>query len=240
MRSIPPLCILAQALLLSCGEAGPPPAEPSASALPLDSAPLAVGVTRLISDGDTLRLAVLAPEDARQRLVRTVSGDTPDSTTAIVDAATKQPLESYRMAGAGDGDSVSARIEYGRGFEGQARLTLHTPQGSAEENLRTPSPSLDAGQLPLSLSALRFGEADSIHFNYVAPFEQRALAARLIVGRLETLRIGDAEARAWPVLLQVSGLEERYWFSEAPPHALLRLEELTRGRTWTRVGPPAP
>lgn len=240
MRSIPPLCLLALAALGSCGEPAPPPAEPAASALPLDSAPLAAGEIRLVSARDTLRLAVLAPERGRQRLVRAVSGGASDSTLAVVDAATKQPIESYRVAATGDGDSVSARVEYGQGFEGQARLTLSAPQGSAVENLRTPPPSLDAGQLPLALAALRFGETDSIHFNYVAPFEKQALAARLLVGPLETLRIEGSEARAWPVLLQVSGLEERYWFAEQPPHGLLRLEEITRGRTWTRVEPPVP
>lgn len=227
-------------LLGSCGEPEPPPAEPADSALPLDSAPLAAGEAVLASDGDTLRLAVSAPADARQRLVRAVTGEAPDSTLAVVDAATKQPIESYRVAVTGAGDSVSARVEYGRGFEGQARLTLRAAQGSTDENLRTPPPSLDAGQLPLTLTALRFGEADSVHFNYVAPFEKQALAALLLVGSLETIRIGDGEARAWPVLLQVSGLEERYWFAEAPPHALLRIEEITRGRTWTRIAPPVP
>ena len=240
MRPIPPLCLLALALLGSCGEPESPPAEPAATALPFDSAPLPAGESLLVSDGDTLRLAALAPADSRQRLVRAVTGDAPDSTTVLVDAATKQPIESYRVAATGTGDSVSARVEYGRGFEGQARLTLSSAQGSAGENLRAPPPSLDAGQLPLTLAALRFDEADSVHFNYVAPFEKEALAALLLMGPVETIRIGAEEARARPVMLQVSGLEERYWFAEVPPHALLRLEEITRGRTWTRIAPSVP
>jgi hypothetical protein len=227
------------AFACACGEPAPPPVEPVGSALPFDSAPLPAGESRLVSDGDTLSLAVLAPEEGGQRLVRSVSGAA-DSTTVVVDAVSKRPIESYRVADAGAGDSVTARVEYGAGFEGQARLTLGASQGSAVENLRTPPPSLDAGQLPLTLTALRFGDADSLHFNYVAPFEKEALAARLLLGPLESLRIGEAERSAWPVLLQVSGLQERYWFAEQPPHELLRLEEITRGRTWTRVESAAP
>ena len=240
MRSIPPFPLLAVAIACACGEPAPPPAEPVGSALPLDSAPLPTGESRLVSDGDTLSLAVFAPEEGRQRLVRSVSGGALDTTAVVIDAGSKPPIESYRVAEAGEGDSVTARIEYGGGFEGQARLTLSASQGSAAENLRTPPPSLDAGQLPLTLTALRFGDADSVHFNYVAPFEKEALAALLLLGPLEPLRIGETERTAWPVLLQVSGLQERYWFAERPPHELLRLEEITRGRAWTRVEPPAP
>jgi hypothetical protein len=198
------------------------------------------GISRLASDGDTLSLAVLAPEGERQRIVRSVSGGAPDSTSVVVDVVTKRPIESDRVAVAGTGDSVTARIVYGEGFEGQARLTLGSSQGSSVENLRTPPPFLDAGQLPLTLTALRFGDTDSVHFNYVAPFEKQALAARLLLGPLESLRIGETERTAWPVLLQVSGLQERYWFAAEPPHELLRLEEITRGRTWTRVESSAP
>ncbi|HSD29745.1 MAG TPA: hypothetical protein VLL75_20750 [Vicinamibacteria bacterium] len=240
MRPIPPFPLLAVAIACACGEPAPPPAEPAGSALPLDSLPLPTGESRLVSEDDTLSLAVFDPEEGHQRLFRSVSGGVLDSMAVVVDVATKRPIESYRVAEAGEGDSVTARIEYGAGFEGQARLTLGGSQGSAVENLRTPPPSLDAGQLPLTLSALRFGDADSVHFNYVAPFEKEALAARLLLGPLEPLRIGDTVSAAWPVLLQVSGLQERYWFAERPPHELLRLEEITRGRTWTRVEPAAP
>lgn len=240
MRPIPPFPLLAVAIACACGEPAPPPAEPAGSALPLDTAPLRAGESRLVSDGDTLTLLVRAPEDGRQQLVRFVSGDAPDSTSVVIDPATKRPIDSHRVAQTGGGDSLTARIEYGQGFEGQARLTLGASRSSAVENLRTPPPFLDAGQLPLTLAALRFEDADSVHFNYVAPFEKEALAARLLLGPLERLRIGDSVSAAWPVLLQVSGLEERYWFTEQPPHELVRLEEITRGRTWTRVEPSAP
>jgi hypothetical protein len=198
-------------------------------------------VTELVSAaGDTLRLSASVPEDGRQRLVRTRSGAALDSTAAVIDAATKVPLESFRLATTEDGDTVTARVEYGRGFEGQARLTLATGQSIGVENLRIPQPALDAGQLPLILATLPFDRVDSLHFNYVAPFEKEALAARLLVGPLDTLRIAGAPVAARSVLLQVSGLEERYWFAELSPHALLRLEEITRDRTWTRAGLPPP
>jgi hypothetical protein len=163
-----------------------------------------------------------------------------DSTAVVVDVATKVPLESFRLAATAGGDTVTAQIEYGRGFEGQARLTLSTGDGTRVDNLRTPAPALDAGQIPLTLTALSFDRVDSLHFNYVAPFEKDALAARLLIGPSETLRIGGVPLTARPVLLQVSGLEERYWLAEQPPHAILRLEEITRGRTWTRAEAPQP
>lgn len=235
MRAIPPLCLAGLLTLLGgCGEPEVPAGEPAAS-LPFRADPLAAGEQRLVSGaGDTLRLVVLAPEDGRQRLVSSRSGGA-DSTSVLVDAATKQPSESYRRAVAGAGDTVSAQVEYGRGFEGQARLTTTAPAGRKSENLRAPPPSLDAGQLPLALAALPFGELDSLHFNYVAPFEKRALAALLVVGPVGTVRIGGESIAAWPVLLRVSGLEERAWFAATPPHALLRFEEPTRRRTWNRV-----
>jgi hypothetical protein len=242
MRAIPPFCLFVLlAMLGACGDSEPPSGEPTASTLSLDSLPLTPGETYLITGGgDTLRLAILAPEDGRQRLVRVQRGETADSAAVVIDAATKVPLESFRLAVGVDGDTVSARIEYDRGFEGQARLTLTVRQGTGVENLRTPPPFLDAAQLPLTLAALPFGRLDSLHFNYVAPFEKRALAAFLLVGALDTLRIAGASVAAWPVHLQVSGLEERYWFPDQPPHAIVRLEEITRGRTWTRAEPPTP
>ena len=235
MRSLPPL-VFALAVA-ACADSAPPPPDSSA-ALPLGSSPLAAGEWRFASERDTLRLVVRPPEDGRQRLLRIVSGTADDRTTVLVDATTKLPIESRRVATTADGDSVTAHVEYGRGFEGQARLTLTTAAGSAEENLRTPAPSLDAGQLPLVLAALPLAGADSVHFNYVAPFEKEALAARLLVGRPQDLRVGEAVVRATPIRLQVSGLEERYWFDERPPHTLLRIEETTRGRTWTALAPP--
>jgi hypothetical protein len=242
MRSIPPFCLLGLlGLVASCGE--PPPANDhfALASLPFASPPISSGETTLVSGaGDTLRLAALAPENGRQRLVRTQSGESKDSTAVVIDVATKVPLESFRLAATAGGDTVSAQIEYGRGFEGQARLTLSAGGDTRVENLRTPAPALDAGQIPLTLTALSFERMDSLHFNYVAPFEQDALAARLLIGPLDTLRIGGVPLAARTVLLQVSGLEERYWLAERPPHAILRLEEITRARTWTRATPLQP
>lgn len=245
MRAIPLFCRFGLLALLgplvSCGEPDPPPDEPGVASLPLASAPIATGETTLVSGaGDTLRLSALAPENGRQLLVRTQSGESRDSTAVVIDVATKAPLESFRLAATAGGDTVTALIEYGGGFEGQARLTLTSGGDTRGENLRTPPPALDAGQLPLTLTALSFDRVDSLHFNYVAPFEQDALAARLLVGPPETLRTGGVSLAARSVLLQVSGLEERYWLAERPPHAILRLEEITRARTWTRAEPPAP
>jgi hypothetical protein len=245
MRTIPPFCPLGllglTVLLVSCGDPEPAPDQPGVASLPFVSQPIPTGQTTLASGtGDTLRLSALAPENGRQRLVRTQSGESMDSTAVVVDVATKVPLESFRLAATAGGDTVTAQIEYGRGFEGQARLTLSTGDGTRVDNLRTPAPALDAGQIPLTLTALSFDRVDSLHFNYVAPFEKDALAARLLIGPSETLRIGGVPLTARPVLLQVSGLEERYWLAEQPPHAILRLEEITRGRTWTRAEAPQP
>jgi hypothetical protein len=228
---IPPLCMLGFAL--ACGRAEPPP-EADTAALPFDATPLPAGEQRLVSAaGDTLRVVTLPPEGGRQLLVTTRTGRS-DSTAVLIDATTKAPVESYRRASAGTSDTVTARVEYGRGFERQARLTLTAGQGRAAENLRTPPPSLDAGQLPLTFAAFP-EEPDTIHLNYVAPFEKRALAALVVIGPRETLRIGGASIAARPVRLQVSGLDERAWFAVDPPHDLLRFEERTRGRTWTRL-----
>jgi hypothetical protein len=245
MRTIPPFCLPVllglTGLLVSCGEPETAPDRPGVASLPVGSPPIRMGQTTLASGtGDTLRLSALAPENGRQRLIRTQSGESMDSTAVVVDVATKVPLESFRLAATAGGDTVTAQIEYGRGFEGQARLTLSTGDGTRVDNLRTPAPALDAGQIPLTLTALSFDRVDSLHFNYVAPFEKDALAARLLIGPSETLRIGGVPLTARPVLLQVSGLEERYWLAEQPPHAILRLEEITRGRTWTRAEAPQP
>jgi hypothetical protein len=245
MRAIPPFCLFGLIGLLGaltgCGDPDPTADGPAAPSLPFASAPIAAGETTLVSEaGDTLRLTAHAPEEGRQRLFRVQRGEATDSTAVVIDAATKVPLESFRLAISATGDTVSALLEYGRGFEGQARLTLSAGEGERVDNLRAPPPALDAGQLPLTLRALAFDRVDSLHFNYVAPFEEDALAARLLIGPSTTQRIGEAALPARPVLLQVSGLEERYWLDEQPPHAILRIEELTRGRTWTRIELPLP
>lgn len=245
MRTIPPFCLFGllglTGPLASCGEPESPADQPVVASLPFASPPISTGETMLVSgSGDTLRLSALAPENGRQRLVRTQSGESKDSTAVVIDVATKVPLESFRLAATAGGDTVTAQIEYGRGFEGQARLTLSVGDDTRVQNLRTPPPALDAGQIPLTLTALSFDRVDSLHFNYVAPFEQDALAARLLIGPSDTLRIGGVSLAARTVLLQVSGLEERYWLAEQPPHAILRLEEITRARAWTRAEPRQP
>lgn len=241
---LPPLALLLS-LPLACGEeeAGPRRAADEATAeiatVPFADRGIETGDFALVSArGDTIRFRVRRLENRPAvRLVRLRSRPAGiDSIAALVDAETKEPIASYHRVFTADGDSLVAQVAYGTGFEGQARLSLTTPRVTATDNLRTPDPVLDAAQIPLTLSALAFGEPDTISVNYVAPFERQSLAARLVLGGLDTLRLEDEEVPAWPVKLQVSGLEERYWFS-APPdrYRLLRLEETTRGAVWTRV-----
>jgi len=244
-----PLPLGAAALLVaSLGQAGcgrserptrgvdhaPPP-------LPFRSAALPAQVLFLTDgSGDTLRLVVEAPADDSQRLARyRPSATGVDSLTAQIDSAGKTPRHSFQRVHRADGQSVTAEVQYGRGFEGQARLVLAAPQGRQTTNLRTPPPFLDAAQLPLTFQALPFETPDSFDFNYVAPFEKRALAARIVVGHRESLRLPSGPRAAYPVRLQVSGLEERFWFDAAAPHSLLRIEERTRGVTWTASPPSA-
>lgn len=190
--------------------------------------------------GDTLRFSGAnvqgGPHVRLTRTRRTAAGL--DSVAALIDARTKEPIASYQRRHTEDGDTIVARISYGTGFEGQARLTLTTPRESGGENLRTPSPVLDAAQIPQTLSALDFSAPDTISFNYVAPFERGALAARVVIGRADTLRLDGADVAAFPVTIRVAGLEERAWFA-APPgrYQLLRYEESTRDVTWTRPIP---
>lgn len=246
---LPPLALLLS-LPLACGEqeSGPRRAVDGATAeiatVPFADRGIETGDFALVSAGDdTIRFRVRRLENRPVvRLVRLRSGPAgTDSIAALVDAKTKEPIASYHRVFTADGDSLVARIVYGTGFEGQARLSLTTPRVSATENLRTPHPLLDAAQIPQTLSALAFGEPDTISVNYVAPFERGSLAARLVLGGLDTLRLEGEELPAWPVKLQVRGLEERYWFSATPDrYRLLRLEETTRGAVWTRVDATAP
>jgi hypothetical protein len=129
---------------------------------------------------------------------------------------------------------LTAEVNYGRGFDGQARLTIVTPTGRRETNVRTPPPTIDQAQLPLILTALDFEAGGVVSFNFVLAFEQRAIPARLEIGALASITHGGARVRAYPVHLRVSWLEERYWFAADPPHDLLRIEELTRNITWSR------
>ena len=201
--------------------------------LPLAQGPLAPDTLFLVSGaGDTLRFRISrAEEGTRLARYRRVAGGV-DSLVALVDAETKTPVSSFQHRHLPSGP-VTAEILYGRGFDGQARLVMASEQGRREDNVRTPPPVLDTAQIPLTLRALRFAEADSLSFNYVAPFERRALAARLVVSA-DTLETGRGRLPAWRLQLLVSGLEERYWLEAEPPHRLLRIEELTRNVTWDR------
>lgn len=253
MRGFPLLPALAAVAALAAGCGGdadlPEPAAGEAgeeiTTIPFADRGVSSDTFVLVSDaGDTLRFTGGFVEDAPYvRLVRTLS--TPsgvDSVAALIDVRTKEPIASYQRRHTEGGDSIVAHISYGTGFEGQARLTLVTPDGKGSDNLRTPSPVLDAAQLPQTLSALDFSEPDTVSFNYVAPFERRALAARLEIGPVDTLRAGGRAIPAHTVVIRVGGLEERAWFSAPPvedgrPYRLLRYEESTRGRTWTRPAP---
>lgn len=184
--------------------------------------------------GDSLVFGVERTPEGGLVLTRVRRAGAPaDSFAARIDTASREPLSSYQRRFI-EGDSVIARVEYGTGFEGQARLTLQTRRGEASQNLRTPNPVLDAAQIPQILAALDFGGGDTINFNYVAPFEKRAIAARLELGAQDTLRGPAGDRPAWPVVLRVGGLVERYWFAD--DGRLLRMEETTRGFTWIRPG----
>ena len=223
------------AVLAGCGEPGEPPPEPlpRGDILPLTARALPPEEFSLVSDiGDTLRFRV-SPDGREVALAfyrRTAGGV--DSSTVVVDGTSKAPIASFRRVH-GAGGSVTAEVLYGRGFDGQALLILTSPHGRQQDNIRTPPPSLDQAQLPLVLSALDFSAPDTTSFNYIAPFEREAFAARLEIGALGALP-DRPEAAAFPVGVRVSGLEERYWLAAEPPHQLLRYEELTRNVTWTR------
>lgn len=236
------LAALALAALLGCGQPDEGPGDPGAEApaerLPFVEAPLPEERFQLVSDiGDTIEFAVTST-DGHTRLARyrRVAGGI-DSLVAIIHARTKDPVESVQRIHSQTG-SLVARVEYGRGFDGQARLILSSAGEERRDNIRTPPPTLDAAQLPLTLKALPSGAPDSFSFNYVAAFERKALAARLDSRRTTLVTpAGDVPARE--IHLRVSGLEERYWFEPSPPHRLLRVQEVTRNVTWSRPSVPA-
>lgn len=236
MRWLPLLLLIGSGLpALACG--GPPPEPAGDGSAPGATFPLtrrtpAAGEFILAAAiGDTLRFrkTVAGGTLVLARYRRAPGGI--DSMVATADAATGVPISSFRRIHGQDG-SVTAQVVYGAGFDGQARLTRTSSQGQREDNLRTPGPFLDAAQLPLVLQALDFGRPDTLSFNYVAPFEARSLPAQLAVGELDSLPVSGTPA--YPVHLQVSGLEERYWFAAQSPHDLLRYEEPTRNVTWVR------
>lgn len=211
---------------------------PLTEGLPLADREIPAGETVLVSDGgDTLRLhATPADRGRRVRLARyrRVAAGV-DSVVAVIDRETRAPLWSFHQVHRSGGGSVTASVAYGEGFEGQARLVLTTDEGRLSENLRTPAPGLDAGQVPLTFTTLAFGSIDSMSINYVAPFDQRAVPAWLVVTSPRTLRLPGGTVETIPVRLVVAGLEEAYWFDRNPPHGLVRMHEVTRGITWTRA-----
>ena len=229
--SIPLLAALA--LLFPACERPPEEEPPDVPGLPFDGAALVADSFRMVSViGDTLRFAV-TPTRAGTRIARYRRVEAGlDSLVAVVNPATLVPVSSLQHRHL-TGGAVTAEIQYGEGFDGQARLRLSAARGQREDNIRTPPPVLDAAQIPVSFSALDLGMLDSLSFNYVAPFEGRALAAR-VVATPDTLSIGGTEHAAVRLRLLVSGLEERYWFEAEPPHRLLRFQEVTRNMTWDR------
>lgn len=248
MRGFPSIAGLLVALAGACGGSESPAPEPGGSGeppahlalVPADLPGLFPGGPPFISGaGDTLVYGVETLEDGDRlrlwRVRRSAAGT--DSVAAIVDAATGAPIESWQWRLGGSGERLTAQVVYGAGFEGQARLVLTSEEGRMEENLRAPLPVLDAAQIPQILARLDLSAADTVSFNYVAPFEREALAARLVIGAPAVPPAGGG-APAIPVRVQVGGLEERYWFA-APPEEprLLRVEEPTRSLIWMPAAP---
>jgi hypothetical protein len=229
--SIPLLAALA--LLFAACERPPEEAPPDAPGLPFDGTVLVPDTFSMVSViGDTLRFAV-TPTRAGTRIARYRRvGTGLDSLVAVVNPTTLVPVSSLQHRHL-TGGAVTAEIQYGQGFDGQARLRLSAARGQRDDNIRTPPPVLDAAQIPLSFRALELGAFDSLSFNYVAPFEGQALAARLVAAP-DTLSIDGEERAAVRLRLLVSGLEERFWFEAQPPHRLLRIQEVTRNMTWDR------
>jgi len=191
--------------------------------------------------GDTLWFGIEFSDGPYARIVRvrrTRAGI--DSLSARIDVRTKAAISSHHEVQTSEG-AHTAEVLYGAGYEDQARVTVTTPRGRRVDNLRAPPPYLDPAQLPQTFSALDFARPDTFTFNYVAPFENDALNAQVVIGALEALDLPTGPTPAYPVRLRVSGLEERFWFA-APPgrYRLLRWHDATRGVTWIRAEPPAP
>lgn len=221
------------AVLIPACQRPPEEAPSDTPRLPFDGTALGPDSFRMVNGlGDTIRFTV-TPTRAGTRiaLYRRVEAGV-DSLVAVVEPATLTPVSSLQHRHL-TGGAVTAEIQYGEGFDGQARLRLSAARGQREDNIRTPPPVLDAAQIPVSFTALDLGTLDSLSFNYVAPFEGRALAAR-VVATADTLSIGGTEHAAVRLRLMVSGLEERYWFEAEAPHRLLRFQEVTRNMTWDR------
>lgn len=208
------------------------------SSLPFDREPSLEPFDLVSNGGDTLRfLAERGRGEFRLTRLRLAEGRI-DSSHIRLDRRSLAPKRSFQRVASDDGSPLEALVEYGAGFDGQARVTIHAEQGEQSRNLRTPDPFLDAMQLPWTFSSLILDEPGTLAFNYIAPFEKRALPARLEIGRARTLRMPSGRTSAIPVRLRVSGLVERYWYAVPPNEPLLlRFQEVTRGITWTRIDP---
>lgn len=231
-----PLSLSTLALACALAACGGEERHSLTAGLPFSDRPIPTGETILAAGDDTLRLTA-TPLDRERRIrlarYRSVAGEI-DSLIAVVDQTTKAPLRSFYRVRRHDGGTATASVAYGEGFEGQARLVL-TSGGRVDENLRTPSPALDLAQVPLTLTALDFTSPDSLSVNTIAPFERRAVPSRLVIGSRTSLRLPEGAVETVSVRFVVAGLEEQYWFEIDPPHRLVRLREITRGTTWTRV-----
>lgn len=239
MRRIPLFNIAAIPVLLGLSACGPGDGSEAGTEatpqIPFADRPLAEGEFALVStSGDTLRFAVTSRRrDLRLARYRHTSTGL-DSLVAIIDPRSHTPVSSFQRVHRDHG-SLTAEVNYGRGFDGQARLAITTPTGRREINVRTPPPTLDQAQIPLTLTALDFEAGRVLSFNFVLAFDQRAIPARLEIGTPGLVTHGGTTVRAYPVHLRVSWLEERYWFAADPPHDLLRIEEVTRNITWSRL-----
>lgn len=234
-----PLSLSTLALACALAACGGDERHPLTTGLPFSDRPIPAGETILTAGDDTLRL-IATPTDGERRIrlarYRSVAGEI-DSLIAVVDQTTKAPLRSFHRVRRHDGGTATASIAYGEGFEGQARLVL-VSGGRVEENLRTPSPALDLAQVPLTLTTLDFTSPDSLSVNTIAPFERRAVPSRLVIGSRASLRLPEGAVETVSVRFVIAGLQEQYWFEADPPHHLVRLREITRGTTWTRVDRP--
>lgn len=187
---------------------------PSAPALPFSDRAIEDRSFAMASAaGDTVWFQAGDAGEGRVRLVRYQRADGGlDSLAAEIDAASKRPVSSHQRILTSEGP-VTGDIAYGAGYEGEALRVVTTPRGRLEENLRTPDPYLDMAQIPQTLAAIDLATRDTLHFNYVSPFEELAKSALLVVGASVTLDLASGPTPAVPVRLRVSGQEETFWFA---------------------------
>jgi hypothetical protein len=213
---------------------------PAAPALPFGDRPIEDRSFAMASaEGDTAWFQAGDAGEGRVRLVRYQRADGGlDSLAAEIDAATKRPVSSHQRITTSEGP-VTGDIAYGAGYQGEAVRTVTTPAGRLEENLRTPDPYLDMAQIPQTLAAIDLTARDTLHFNYVSPFEELARSALLVVGAPVTLDLASGSVSAVPVRLRVSGQEETFWFARDEGGArLVRWRDHRRGVTRDRVEMP--